>query len=191
MRGSLVADECWTASNGRASTIPTRTPRKRGPFERQRRDAPPPPISGPLWRGSTSSLRHACHRDIRGRGAWACWPAATRSWRTCSSEPRTPSERPLTRARGSPNGHRRCSSAPGNLYKSAARLPRWPSMRPQRQLPTLHWVMTQALSLQAVIDTTLDWEAWWAAKSDASHYLRSSLTESYDVGERSGCSGRW
>lgn len=59
-------------------------------------------------------------------------------------------------------------------YEDAAKIPRWTVARPRAELPTIHWVLTQALSLQMVLDKTLDWRTWWAAKVDADNVLSTN-----------------
>jgi hypothetical protein len=69
---------------------------------------------------------------------------------------------------------RRALEGARNLYQKAAKTPRWTIARPKAELPTIHWVLTQALSLRFVLDWMLDWQTWWAAKVDADNYLNGN-----------------
>ncbi len=59
------------------------------------------------------------------------------------------------------------------LYVKASQAPRWVVARPDGNIPTAHWVLTQVLSLSVVLDAKLDWRAWWAAEFDAQNYLEA------------------
>ena len=74
-------------------------------------------------------------------------------------------------------------------YRDASRMPRWASSRPSGQLPSLHWVLTQALSLQVILDGQIDWEAWWAAVADAKHYLQPTPGRAHDIGDETWAHG--
>jgi len=74
-------------------------------------------------------------------------------------------------------------------YRDASRMPRWTSSRPTGQLPSLHWVLTQALSLQVILDEQLDWETWWAAAADAKHYLQPTPGRAQDIGDETWAHG--
>ena len=67
-------------------------------------------------------------------------------------------------------------------YLKASRAPRWMQGRPQGELPTMHWVMTQALSLGLVLDRQLNALNWWVAVQDANNYLEPSVDR--DAGSR-------
>src|SRR6478736_622541 len=65
-------------------------------------------------------------------------------------------------------------------YVKASKAPRWMQARPQAQVPTMHWVMTQALSLTLVLGEPINFLDWWVAVQDADNYIDPNADPNVD-----------